>query len=95
MSDEAHTISITYFLLFPDLKGRGNDLSEAMVFHSTGAVDKGVNLDWICLSICQAFLGYVGFNDLTDNQGMAADRLSLAKKLGTSDHWYINAVGLE
>jgi hypothetical protein len=56
LSDEAHMISITYFLLSPDLKGRGNDLSEAMVFHSAGGVDKGINLDRVCLSICQAFL---------------------------------------
>ena len=53
---------MTCFVLFSDLKGRGNDLSEAMVFHSAGAVDKGVNLDRVCLSICQAFLSYVGFN---------------------------------
>ena len=32
---------MTCFVLFSDLKGRGNDLSEAMVFHSAGAVDKG------------------------------------------------------
>ena len=66
-----------------------------MVFHSAGAVDKGINLDRVCLSICQAFLGCVGFNNFTYDQGMAADRLSLAKELCTSDHWYLNVVGLE
>ena len=56
------------FLLFPDLKGRGNDLSEAMVFHSAGAVDKGINLARVCLSICQAFLRYIGFNAPTTSE---------------------------
>jgi len=59
-------------MLFSDIKGWGDRLSKAMVFHSTSDVDKGIDLPGICISICQATFGYVGFNDFTDNQDMAS-----------------------
>ena len=59
-------------LLLSYLKGRGNFLSEAVVFAGARDIDKGINLPGISFSINEVSFSYEGFNDFTNNEGMAS-----------------------
>ena len=54
------------------LKGRGNLLSEAMVFACAGNKDEGINFFSISFSIDEAPLSHKGFHDFTNNESMTS-----------------------
>lgn len=54
------------------MEGLSNDLSQTMVSSGTRNEEKGIYLFGICFSMGQKTLVDVRFNDLTDNQDVAA-----------------------